>query len=110
MPSYSAPLHHHTAPALQRHTAIRCAVTPSHRYIVAPLHRCTVAPPQRCTVTPPQVMNAILIYSLASAVGQNFIYYMITQFGPLELTAVTTVRRVFCRTLSVSLPSPHESP
>ena len=46
-------------------------------------------------------MNAMLIYSLASAVGQNFIYYMITQFGPLELTAVTTVRKIFTTLYSV---------
>ena len=34
----------------------------------------------------PQVLNAVMIYSLASAVGQNFIYYTITQFNPLVLT------------------------
>jgi len=49
----------------------------------------------------PEVMNAIMIYSLASAVGQNFIYYMITQFGPLELTAVTTLRKIFTTLYSV---------
>ena len=37
----------------------------------------------------PEVMNALVIYSLASAVGQNFIYYTITQFGPLLLSTVT---------------------
>lgn len=46
-------------------------------------------------------MWAILVYSLASAVGQNFIYYMITQFGPLELTAVTTTRKIFTTLYSV---------
>ncbi|KAL1530275.1 hypothetical protein AB1Y20_001187 [Prymnesium parvum] len=49
----------------------------------------------------PEVMSAIMIYSLASAVGQNFIYYMITQFGPLELTAVTTTRKIFTTLYSV---------
>ena len=37
----------------------------------------------------PEVLQAVLIYSLASAVGQNFIYYTITQFGPLLLSTVT---------------------
>jgi UDP-galactose transporter B1 len=40
------------------------------------------------------VLKAIIIYSLASAVGQNFIYFVITQFNPLVLTTVTTTRKV----------------
>ncbi|KAL3931835.1 MAG: hypothetical protein SGPRY_000960 [Prymnesium sp.] len=31
----------------------------------------------------------------------NFIYYLITQFGPLELTAVTTTRKIFTTLYSV---------
>ena len=34
----------------------------------------------------PDVLQAVLVYSLASAVGQNFIYYTITQFNPLLLS------------------------
>jgi len=49
----------------------------------------------------PEVMTAILIYSLASAVGQNFIYYTITQFNPLLLTTVTTTRKIFSTLYSV---------
>jgi len=49
----------------------------------------------------PEVMQAILIYSLASAVGQNFIYYTITQFNPLVLTTVTTTRKIFTTLYSV---------
>ena len=47
------------------------------------------------------MLNAILIYSLASAVGQNFIYYTITQFNPLVLTTVTTTRKIFTTLYSV---------
>jgi len=49
----------------------------------------------------PEVMKAILVYSLASAVGQNFIYYTITQFNPLVLTTVTTTRKIFTTLYSV---------
>jgi UDP-galactose transporter B1 len=49
----------------------------------------------------PEVIQAILIYSLASAVGQNFIYYTITQFNPLVLTTVTTTRKIFTTVYSV---------
>ena len=47
----------------------------------------------------PEVINAIMVYSLASAVGQNFIYYTITQFNPLILTTVTTTRKIFTPTV-----------
>ena len=41
----------------------------------------------------PEVLQALLVYSLASAVGQNFIYYTITQFNPLVLTTVAAAAR-----------------
>ena len=49
----------------------------------------------------PEVLNAIMVYSLASAVGQNFIYYTVTEFGPLVLTTVTTTRKVFTTLYSI---------
>jgi len=49
----------------------------------------------------PAVFNAILLYSLASAVGQNFVYYTLTQFNPLVLTTVTTTRKIFSTLFSV---------
>jgi len=49
----------------------------------------------------PEVIRAIIVYSLASAVGQNFIYYTITQFNALVLTTVTTVRKIFTTVYSV---------
>jgi len=53
-----------------------------------------------CTKNP-EVIQAILIYSVSSAVGQNFIYYTITQFNPLLLTTVTTTRKIFSTVYSV---------
>ena len=49
----------------------------------------------------PQVLTAIAIYSLASAMGQNFIYYTITNFNPLVLTTVTTTRKIFSVLLDI---------
>ena len=43
-----------------------------------------------------QVLRAVLLYSVSSAVGQNFIYYTITQFNPLVLTTVTPEIRPRC--------------
>ena len=45
--------------------------------------------------------RAVLVYSLASAVGQNFIYYTITNFDVLVLTTVTTTRKIFSTVYSV---------
>jgi len=53
-----------------------------------------------CTKNP-EVIKAIFIYSISSAVGQNFIYYTITQFNPLILTTVTTTRKIFSTVYSV---------
>ncbi|KAL1526530.1 hypothetical protein AB1Y20_015239 [Prymnesium parvum] len=49
----------------------------------------------------PDCLSAIVIYSVASAVGQNFIYYTITQFNPLVLSTVTTTRKIFSTVYSV---------
>ncbi|CAL6363923.1 unnamed protein product [Bathycoccus prasinos] len=49
----------------------------------------------------PKVLKAIVCYSLASAVGQNFIYHTITSFDVLVLTTVTTTRKIFSTVYSV---------
>ena len=46
-------------------------------------------------------VGGLLVYSLSSAVGQNFIYYTVTEFGPLVLTTVTTTRKIFSTLYSV---------
>jgi len=49
----------------------------------------------------PALARAVLVYALASAVGQNFIYYTITSFDVLVLTTVTTTRKIFSTVYSV---------
>jgi len=49
----------------------------------------------------PQCLIAIVTYSLSSAVGQNFVYFTLTQFNPLVLTTVTTTRKIFSTLYSV---------
>jgi len=48
-----------------------------------------------------ELARAVLVYSFASAVGQNFIYYLITKFDVLVLTTVTTTRKIFSTVYSV---------
>ena len=48
-----------------------------------------------------ELSRAVLVYSFASAVGQNFIYYLITKFDVLVLTTVTTTRKIFSTVYSV---------
>ncbi|EOD13837.1 hypothetical protein EMIHUDRAFT_103684 [Emiliania huxleyi CCMP1516] len=50
---------------------------------------------------PSAVLKAIVVYSISSAVGQNFVYYTLTQFNPLVLTTVTTTRKIFSTLFSV---------
>lgn len=52
-------------------------------------------------VTHTELARAVLVYSFASAVGQNFIYYLITKFDVLVLTTVTTTRKIFSTVYSV---------
>ena len=42
-------------------------------------------------------------FSLASAAGQNFIYYTITCFNPLVMTTIATTRKFFTIVFSVVL-------
>jgi len=49
----------------------------------------------------PELLSAIIVYSLCSAVGGNFVYFTLTQFNPLVLTTVTTVRKIFSTLFSI---------
>jgi len=49
----------------------------------------------------PEVLRDIALFSLCSALGQNFIYYTIHQFGALTCTTVTTTRKFFTILVSV---------
>ncbi|XP_065919935.1 solute carrier family 35 member B1-like [Dysidea avara] len=51
----------------------------------------------------PSVIVHILFFSVASALGQNFIFMTIMAFGPLTLSLVTTTRKFFTILASVLL-------
>lgn len=48
----------------------------------------------------------LLLSGISSAVGQNFIYYTLTQFGPLTVSIMTTVRK-FCNVFVLVLYFKH---
>jgi len=49
----------------------------------------------------PGILYDILKFSACSAIGQAFIFYMISTFDPLACTTVTTTRKVFSVLLSI---------
>lgn len=49
----------------------------------------------------PIIFEKIFKFSLCSAVGQSFIFYVINEFNPLTCTIVTTTRKVFSVLLSI---------
>eukprot|EP00026_Physarum_polycephalum_P010888 Phypoly_transcript_11073.p1 GENE.Phypoly_transcript_11073~~Phypoly_transcript_11073.p1 ORF type:complete len:323 (+),score=24.24 Phypoly_transcript_11073:114-1082(+) len=52
-------------------------------------------------VSYPEIVTPIAMFSICSALGQNFIYYTIHQFGSLTCTTVTTTRKFFTILASV---------
>ena len=49
----------------------------------------------------PATARDVLLFGLASALGQNFIFYTITSAGPLATTTITTTRKFFTILVSV---------
>lgn len=49
----------------------------------------------------PVIFQKILKFAVCSAIGQSFIFYMISEFDPLVCTTVTTTRKVFSVLLSI---------
>merc|ERR1712093_92766 len=49
----------------------------------------------------PGIFSQILQFAVCSAIGQAFIFYMISSFDPLACTTVTTTRKVFSVLLSI---------
>ncbi|KAK3877649.1 hypothetical protein Pcinc_017652 [Petrolisthes cinctipes] len=43
----------------------------------------------------PEVMTKMLTFSICSAIGQFFIFLMVSEFGPLPCSVVTTTRKFF---------------
>jgi len=58
----------------------------------------------------PQIVPQLALFSLCSALGQNFIFYTIHQFGALTCTTVTTTRKFFTILVSVLWFSHYVSP
>jgi UDP-galactose transporter B1 len=42
----------------------------------------------------PDIQPKILVFSVCSAIGQCFIFFTVANFGPLEVTAITTTRKI----------------
>lgn len=49
----------------------------------------------------PEILIQIVLFSICSALGQNFIYYSVYAFGALTCTTVTTTRKFFTILASV---------
>lgn len=49
----------------------------------------------------PEFVQALMVFSLCSALGQCFIYYTLTEFSPLLCSTVTTTRKIFSTVYSV---------
>lgn len=49
----------------------------------------------------PAVMGDIMLFSLVSALGQNFIFYTVRNFNALIVTTITTTRKMFTVLLSI---------
>merc|ERR1712232_236640 len=52
-------------------------------------------------VANPGIFNKLVMFSICSAVGQAFIFYLISSFDSLICTTVTTTRKVFSVLLSI---------
>ena len=53
-----------------------------------------------CTRSP-DLLKAILTFAACSALGQCFIFLLVSEFGALVTTTTTTVRKIFSTVLSV---------
>ena len=51
----------------------------------------------------PTALRDIMLFSTVSAVGQNFIFYTVRNFGALMVSAITTTRKLFTVLLSIIL-------
>mmetsp|Transcript_47700 Transcript_47700/g.103768 ORF Transcript_47700/g.103768 Transcript_47700/m.103768 type:complete len:318 (+) Transcript_47700:81-1034(+) len=58
----------------------------------------------------PSIMNKVLLFAACSAVGQSFIFFTISTFGPLKVATVTTTRKIFSVLLSIFLKGHALSP
>ena len=55
-----------------------------------------------CSVNP-HILGLMVRFSLCSAIGQSFIFYVVSTFDPLVCSTVTTTRKIFSVLLSIFL-------
>merc|ERR1711972_285659 len=49
----------------------------------------------------PEILKKSLLFAACSAVGQSFIFFVVSEYGPLKNATVTTTRKIFSVLLSV---------
>mmetsp|Transcript_34833 Transcript_34833/g.81349 ORF Transcript_34833/g.81349 Transcript_34833/m.81349 type:complete len:318 (-) Transcript_34833:246-1199(-) len=51
----------------------------------------------------PAILTKVLLFAACSAAGQSFIFFTISNFGPLKVAGITTTRKIFSVLLSIFL-------
>merc|ERR1711972_821732 len=51
----------------------------------------------------PAIMPKVLAFGACSAIGQSFIFFVVSEYGPLKNATVTTTRKIFSVLLSIFL-------
>merc|ERR1712048_826315 len=51
----------------------------------------------------PAILPKVLAFGACSAIGQSFIFFLVSEYGPLKNATVTTTRKIFSVLLSIFL-------
>merc|ERR1712084_19296 len=51
----------------------------------------------------PAILSKVLAFGVCSAIGQSFIFFVVSEYGPLKNATVTTTRKIFSVLLSIFL-------
>merc|ERR1712084_149394 len=51
----------------------------------------------------PAILPKVLAFGACSAIGQSFIFFVVSEYGPLKNATVTTTRKIFSVLLSIFL-------
>merc|ERR1712157_574651 len=51
----------------------------------------------------PAILTKVVLFAVCSAIGQSFIFFVVSEYGPLKNATVTTTRKIFSVLLSISL-------
>merc|ERR1712157_70357 len=49
----------------------------------------------------PAILTKVVLFAVCSAIGQSFIFFLVSEYGPLKNATVTTTRKIFSVLLSV---------